>query len=283
MNDDPHGPLYSLVCTDTDPYGTWQTLLHEHTWLRAGMPGELIRLVGARPDEELPRHHHARVIRTSATNFHPLMDGDYPGMNRLLSLREWLDDERPVGTVLILDCDFVFRAPLHGRAKPGSPIAQEWHAFEVDGRWLEAWRALTDADPSTAQPITWPMLIHTSDLRRIMPRWIEVTARLRRLLDAWESDMFALIVVLAEYGLTCEMETLGAWMDWPEDFVAGAPIIHYCQPVLDSEGTKLWTKHEYEPWEPVDVDPDAAALDYCRDFLRILTRFVALQGAVRQP
>ena len=27
MIDDPHGPLYSVVCTDTNPYGTWQTEL----------------------------------------------------------------------------------------------------------------------------------------------------------------------------------------------------------------------------------------------------------------
>ena len=65
MIDDPHGPLYSVVCTDTNPYGTWQTEFLEHSWLRSGMPGELVRLVGTPNGEDLPRHATARVVRTA--------------------------------------------------------------------------------------------------------------------------------------------------------------------------------------------------------------------------
>lgn len=274
MIDDPHGPLYSVVCTDTFHYGDWQTRLLEHTWEAVGNPGQLLRLVGATPDAPLPVHAVAKVIRTGATNSHPLMEGLYAGMNRLLSLHEWLDGERPVGTVLILDCDFVFREPIDRRAEPGAPIAQEWFAFGIPDEIAEAWERLTTIPPSAVQPVTWPLLIHTSDLRRIVPRWVELTARLRAEVGAWESDMFALVIVLAEYGLTCELETLGAWMDWPEEFVAGAPIIHYCQPVLDGDGEKLWYKQDYRPWDPIEVDPSRADLDYCRDFLGILVDYV---------
>ena len=277
MNDDPHGPLYSVVCTDTNPYGTWQTEFLEHTWLRAGVPGQLLRLVGTPNGEELPRHHRARVVRTAATNSHPRLDSDYTGMNRLHSLEEWLERERPVGTVMILDCDFAFRSPIDRRADPGRPVGQWWYDFGLDGVWTEAIESVSPGIIGSVQPVTWPLLIHTSDLRRVMPRWIEVTARLRKLTGAWESDMFALTVVLAERELECELEMLAAWMPWPDDVVGDAPIIHYCQRILDVRGDTLWYKQEYTPWDELDLDPDDAELDYCRDLLRMFRRYVALR------
>lgn len=279
MIDDPHGPLYSLVCTDTNPYGTWQTEFLEHTWLRTGMPGELLRLVGTPNGEDLPRHHTARVVRTSAENTHPYLDEPYTGMNRLHSLNEWLERERPVGTALILDCDFVFRAPLARRAEPGRPIGQLWHDFAMVGDWAKTADSITPGISERVQRVTWPLLIHTSDLRRIIGRWVDVAARIRKTTGAWESDMVALTIVLAEYELTCELDMMAAWMPWPDDVVGDAPIIHYCQPVLDSDGDVLWYKQQYTPWEEVDVDPEAAELAYCRDLLKMFRRFAALRRA----
>lgn len=275
--DDPHGPLYSVVCTDTNPYGTWQTEFLEHSWLRAGMPGELLRLVGTPNGERPPVHHTARVVATAATNTHPRLESDYTGMNRLYSLAEWLEVERPVGTVLILDCDFVFRAPLDRKAMPGAPIGQLWWDQRWEGDWLDVAEAISPGIGPDLQSVTWPLLIHTSDLRRIIARWVEVTARIRKRTGGWESDMFALPIVLAEYGLTCELEMLAAWMPWPDEVVGDAPIIHYCQPVLDETGATLWYKQHYTPWDAIAVDPDAAALGYCGELLRMLERYAAIR------
>ncbi len=277
MIDDPHGPLYSVVCTDTNPYGTWQSEFLEHTWLRALMPGELIRLVGAPNGEELPTHHTARVVRTSATNTHPRLDHDYTGMNRLHSLAEWLDTERPVGTVLILDCDFAFRASLVRRAGPGRPIGQDWHDFTWSGSWGDLAEQIVTGVGPLLQAVTWPLFIHTSDLRSIIDRWVEVTARIRATTGAWESDMIALPIVLAERKLTCELEMLAAWMPWPDEVVGDAPIIHYCQPVLDDTGDTLWYKQQYTPWEPTGVEPSNAALEYCGELLTMFERYAALR------
>lgn len=282
MIDDPHGPLYSVVCTDTNPYGTWQTEFLEHSWLRAGMEGELVRLVGTPNDEALPRHRTARVVRTSASNGHPRLTEDYTGMNRLHSLGEWLERERPVGTVLILDCDFVFRAPLVRHVEPERPVGQLWWDYHPGGFWGDAVDRIVPGISSRVQRVTWPLLIHTSDLRRIIGRWTDVTARLRKETGAWESDMIALPAVLAEYGITCDLEMLAAWMPWPDDVVEGAPIVHYCQPVLDRAGETLWYKQEYDPWDDIDVDPDDAALRYCAELLVMLRRFAALRRAAHQ-
>ena len=279
MIDDPYGPLYSVVCTDTNPYGTWQAEFLEHTWLRSQMPGELIRLVGTPNGEKLPRHHVARVVRTSASNSHQRLETDYAPMNRLYSLDEWLERERPVGTVLILDCDFAFRAPIHRRAEPGKPIGQHWYDFDLGEELTGLAELISPGVSEGIQPVTWPLLIHTSDLRRIIRRWIEVTARLQQLTGMWESDMFALTIVLAEAGLRCDLEMLAAWMPWPDEVVDGAPIIHYCQPVLDGDGETLWFKQEYTPWHELGVDPDDAALRYCRELLQMFERYATLRRA----
>ncbi|MFK7918853.1 MAG: hypothetical protein AB8G14_12290 [Ilumatobacter sp.] len=280
MIDDPHGPLYSVVCTDTNPYGTWQTEFLEHTWVRANMPGELLRLVGTPNGEELPLHQTARVVRTTATNSHPRLNAEYTGMNRLHSLAYWLEHERPVGTVLILDCDFAFRAPLVTRSEPGSPIGQTWYDFTWSGHWGDLAEEISPGVRPALQAVTWPLLIHTFDLRRVIDRWVEVTARVRSQSGAWESDMIALPIVLAEYRLQCELKMLAAWMPWPDDVVGDAPIIHYCQPIRDRVGNTLWYKQQYTPWEPVDVELQDVELGYCVELLTMFQRYAALRRRV---
>lgn len=266
--------FYSLVCTDAYPGAQWQTEFLEHTWASAGQPGELVRLFAAGLDTPLPKHAHARVVRTSPANRDPVTDDEYMPYNRLFSIAEWLERERPEGTVILLDCDQVFRSPISTPAPPRRPAAQEWHGFNLDGDAGEATDALSPGTRGAVQPVTWPARIHTSDLEMLIPRWIELTRGFRQRLGAWESDMFAFAVASAELGIVYELETIAAFMNWPEEFVAGAPIVHYCQPVETPDGATLFWKHDYEPWEPLAVDPDSASLDYCRDLLRMLQSFI---------
>jgi hypothetical protein len=69
---------------------------------------------------------------------------------------------------------------------------------------------------------------------------------------------------------------LSAWTPWPEEVVAGAPILHACQPVLRDDGDVMWFKQTYSPWDEV-AEPNRAELDYCRDLLRMLNRYAALR------
>lgn len=271
--------LHAVICTDTNPYGDWQCRLLEHTWVQAGQPGELVRLVGCPNGEEAPKHARARVVATESRNSHPRAPGEYPGFNRLWSLREWLDLERPRGSILILDSDMVFRTPVRYAARPGELVVQEWYG-SADGTALADLLApFTSVDRDRIAPLTWPMVADAADLASLLPRWIELCADLREATGMWESDMVALVGSVAESDLEVRYETLAAWMNWPEDFVAGAPIIHYCQPVLDRAGERLWYKQGYTPWEPLGVDPDEAALDYCRDLLHLVDDFIT----TRQP
>lgn len=274
--------IHALVCTDTQPYANWQCQLLAHTWHSVGQAGELVRLVAAPAGGPLPTHRHARVVRTRAPNVHPRTGDHYLPYNRLFSAVEWLREEQPVGTVLLLDPDMVFRAPVAEPVPPGAPRAQRWVGFDLTGS--EAEEVLvreTGVDPSDLQGVTWPALIHTSDLEALLPLWIELTAALREATGLWESDMVAFVGAAAAQGLRFTPETIGAFVGWPEEEVAGAPIIHYCQPIEDREGRVLWTKHHYRPWDPVDVDPAEAALGYAGDLLRIVQEYVAARRGVR--
>jgi hypothetical protein len=267
--------FFTTVCTDTQPYANWQCQVLAHTLQAVGQPGELVRLVAAPQGGPLPTHHHARVVRTRAPNVHPRTGDRYVPYNRLFSILEWLQAEQPVGTVLILDPDMVFRSPVASTVEPGAPRAQPWIGFYGRGAAMACLAEATGVDLDDMQGVTWPALIHTHDLERLLPRWIELTALVREEVGAWESDMFAFIAASAECGLVYEAETLCAFTNWPEEAVAGAPILHYCKAIEARDGTPLWFKQGYRPWDPIDVDPADARLDYCRDLLVILQDFIA--------
>ncbi len=276
---DPPASVHAVVCTDTNPYGDWQCQLQEHTWHRVRQPGELVRLVATPNGEKVPSTTHARLVTTSARNDHPDAPGNYPGFNRLWSMLEWIDLERPTGSVLILDSDFVFRGPVLGHAAPGLVVVQQWYDRGAVAALQSRLAPFLGDAVGRLRPITWPLLIDVGDLRRILPRWIELTALLRRASELWESDMFGFAGAVAEAELDVRFENLGAWMNWPERFVAGAPIIHYCQEVTARDGSPMWNKRRYSPWEPLGLDPNDAALDYCRDFLHLLDDYVRLRNS----
>lgn len=248
--------IYSVVCTDVNEYVNWQCELLEYTWKRAGQPGELIRLVTCPDDTKLPAHRHARVIRIAAPS--SLTDG-YLAFGRLFALQDWLKLERPEGSVLIIDPDCVFRRPIVEEVKRRAPRAQHWVDFEPR---------------LPMQAATWPALIHTSDLGELLPRWIEATRAVRSATSRWESDMYGLVTAAAAMGLRFSLDAIAAFVNWPDELVGEAPIVHYCQDVVGADGTLIWAKRQYQPWEEVR-DGEQARHGYCRDLLQLLNECAA--------
>jgi hypothetical protein len=254
-------PIYSVSCTDASDYAHWQCELLEYSWKQVGQTGELIRLVSREDDHPLPKHHYTKVISTRFTNNHPETGDHYIPYNRLYSFQQWLNTGDQDGTVLILDPDCVFRKRVTVRVRPGTPIAQRWRGFGVGGKWG-----------------TWPALVHTDDMRRLMPRWIELTSLIRQQMNAWESDMMAFVVAAAELGIRFTEQHLAAVLNWPEGDDEEAPVIHYCQAIEAKDGSQLWFKQGYRPWQKTGADPALARLPYCGDLVAILNEYVDTQN-----
>ena len=244
--------IYSVICTDVNDYVDWQSELLEYSWKAAGQPGELLRLVTCPAETALPEQAHTRVLRVEPQPERML---GYLAFERLFAFEEWLRRERPEGTVLILDPDCVFRRAVTEGAEPGTPRAQSWVDYTPPA--------------GSTQAATWPMLIHTSDLETLLPRWISFTAAIYTATRRWESDMYGLVSAAAAIGLRFSLEQVAAFVGWPDDAVGEAPIVHYCQDVRADDGARIWSKRNYRPWEPV-ADTGRPRERYCEDLLKIL-------------
>jgi hypothetical protein len=275
---DMEEPIYSVSCTDASNYTDWQCELLEYSWKQVGQTGELVRLVSRENDHPFPEHRYTKVISTRYTNIHPDTGDRYAPYNRLFSFQQWLDAGDQNGTVLILDPDCVFRKRVTTRVRPGAPIAQRWRGFGLGGKWRETIEKISNIDVELLQDVTWPALVHTDDMRRLMPRWIELTSFIRQELNAWESDMLAFVVAAAEHGIRFTEQHLAAVLNWPEGEDEEAPIIHYCQAVEAKDGSQLWFKQRYSPWQKTGADPSRAKLPYCSDLVAILNEYVTRQN-----
>ncbi len=283
--------IYTVFSTTDSPFQQWQSELLEYSWHQAGQPGELIRLVATAGDT-LPAHRFARTIGTPLCQVDPLTGDDYAPYNKPASLLQWLRTERPDGTVLLLDPDCVFLAPIHREVSEGHPVAQRWvglsHSESAEGFALDQRFAflkqhgVTSRTPAQLGMI--PTLIHTRDLARIAARWLEVTALVRREVTdqcgrrMWESDMYAYAIVTAEAGLEHELTSLGVCTNWSPDEAPNAPIIHYCQAIESDSGDFIWSKYQYTPWGRV-AEPKRAKHEYGCNLLTLLNRCVNAQAA----
>ena len=267
--------IYSVICTDTSPNIHWQSELLEYSWSRVNQPGQLLRLVSCKSDDELPVHKYMRVIRTDPTSIHPVSGDQYLPYNRLFSFQQWLNEYQPEGTVLILDPDCVFRKPLNIEVEDGLPIGQHWQDFGINDTFRGAIESISEVIVNELPALTWPVFISCNDLRKIIARWIELTAGIRDRIERWESDMFAFVVACQEYGLNFDLQNNTAWTPWPNAKVKDASIIHYCQKIYDSAGNEIWWKQAYQPWDrPVTTEANEA---YCTDLLKLVDEHAALR------
>ena len=258
--------FYTVFSTNLAPRMQWQSDLLEYSWKRVGQQGMLIRLVATNNPVKLPRQQYAECVATRLRDSHPETGDAYPIYNKPASLLEWLYRDRPEGTVLLIDPDCVFRKPITRHVAPGFPVAQKWvdvHMRKPGSRnpfglppgfsFLKDYCARIDL--STA-PVMIPTLIHTSDLRKICARWLELCGIIRQQfrdaqgLPIWEADMYAYVATCAEYGLQHEAVSIGICSNWRPQDAAEAPIIHYCQAIMDRDGREIFSKLRYQPWTP---------------------------------
>ncbi|MEO1397376.1 MAG: PqqD family protein [Pseudomonadota bacterium] len=281
--------FYTVFSTNDCEYMQWQSDLLEHSWKKVGQEGELIRLVATQTPDVLPAQKHARCVATRSWDIHPETGDAYPIYNKPGSLLEWVYRENPKGTVLFLDPDCIFRKPVTQTVAPGYPVSQTWinqellkpsqtNPFGLGEEFSFLTKHCSRVD-LPADRVMIPTLIHTSDLRRIAARWLELCRVVRdnfRHADGsmlWEADMFAYVAACAEYGLRHEATNLGVATNWDPELMPDAPIIHYCQTVYDVDGDELFNKRTYKPWSSVEAKSEAAQY-YGRDLVNAVDAYI---------
>ena len=177
--------IFTVFVAGNGPANEWRAQLLEYSWRRLRQPGELVRLTPARSGETLPTHLTARVVRALPWNPHPYTGDPYPGYETPAALMEWLFREKIDGTVVLLGSQNVFQHPIRQEASRRKVRAMSWpdlprgegpFGLSEEFRFLECYCVNREL---ALPPVRPPFIVHSSDLRRIAARWLELTAIIR--------------------------------------------------------------------------------------------------------
>jgi hypothetical protein len=274
--------ISSVVTTTAEEQAQWQADLLEYSWGQVRQPGELVRLVAVGPVDELPRHHHARVVDTLKWSPHPYTGDLYPAYNTAGGLLEWQTVEDVEGTILLLEPHCVFMSKVASEVEPGGAQGTRWvglprgngpFGLSAEFRFLDA--VCVDRT-LPLQPVRLPALIHSDDLRKITARWLELTSIIRAETAAGgqvplsDAHRIAYVIAAAEADVPHRVTDLGANTDVSE---LGSPLLDYSKPIASNNGGVLWDLNTYRAWQA--VEPARAAAGAGKAFLALLADYVA--------
>lgn len=276
--------IYTAFSTSGNENTQWQAELLEYSWGRARQPGELVHLVDQGPGHRAPRHRLARVVETQRWSPHPYTGDLYPPYQKAAGLLEWLFVEQVEGTVLLLESTSVFRTPVSDEVKPGQARATAWpelpraagpFGLGPDFKFLEGFcvdRALE------LSAVGLPVLIHSTDLRKIVARWLELMSIIRAETAGSargplpEADKIAYVIAAAEARIPHTVAELGASTETDATQAPAAPILDYHRPIPSLDGSVGWDAGTYRDWAP--VQPESAKPGLGREFLSMLAELL---------
>ena len=276
--------IHTVFCASATDALQWQSELLEFSWRSVRQPGELVRLVASDPGGALPQHRLAHVVPTIRWSPHPYTGDRYAGYQQSASLLDWLFEEGVDGTILLVEPDCVFRAPVEVEVEPGHAVASPWDglprvdltpfALGPDYQFLERFCVNRSLLPAA---VTLPLLVHSRDLRRIAPRWLELTGIIREELrgkpiDASDADRIAYAVAAAEAEVEHEVRNFVlATGSGDGDAERHAPILSYAEPIESQDGQVVFDKRSYRPWQMPETH--SAAAPGGRELLALLANF----------
>ncbi len=211
---------YVLYSTSNTHYQSWQCDLLEFSYVMTGQSGKLICLCSEGENGNLPPRA-SRVAEVVALPSYMKNDktGDFWGIaNKVCSLKAWIEDGSLEGSVMFVDPDMIFLDKIDLSVSEGTVIGQRWPEPVVANYEIFDKYCRTNRDRITLESIfMYPYIMHTTDIRRTIERYVELSYEIRSKENKWESDMYALIIVAAEYGLQIKTkDSLGVCSHWPE-------------------------------------------------------------------
>jgi hypothetical protein len=289
--------IHTIYSMSNSPYQDWQADLLDWSFVRSGQPGSLIRLCSA--DSHFPERPHSRstVGETLLTPNYAQFDWPYcrfwrfnipifpfrrkiewpvmnkPGALKYLFENRVFDDE---DTLIFLDPDMVFAKPWIPRLDRGNVCGQKW--FGYTRSYCEQSSIHPEFCPETQDEcIMYPYAIRAGDLKGVLTdiehfsREGYKKATRDNVGGSWMSDMPAFQTAMTKHGLVMQPhENVGLCNNWENNDDPDAPILHYCQPMLDDQGNQFWRKWDYVPWE-MPPCPSLATNRVDREVLHMLS------------
>ncbi len=274
--------IVTVFVTGNSAAEQWRAELLEHSWIATGQSGELVRLVASTADTPLPMHSVARVVRTMPYCPHPYINDDFYGHNVPAALLEWLFRERVDATLLVVEAESVLLEPVTQEVTAGEAIGNTWRnwprgdtgapfGLAKDFEKLQDYCVNSKLKPPK---VSFPVLIHSSELKKFAARWLELTTLIRcevqcpagKIRDA---HLIAYSIAAAEHRVAHAARKLAVSQN---DRKVDRPLLSYRMPVESPKGEIVWDPEVYTPWS--EVDPAAAAAGAGRRFLAELQAYV---------
>ena len=269
--------IYSVFCPTDDVALPWRGQLLGYSWARARQPGELVQLVASGRQTAAPCHPLARVLETQRWSPHPYTGDPYPAYQRAAALLEWLFVERIEGTVLVLETSSVFRAPVPDEVRSGQARGTAWAELpRGDGPFglgpgFEFLSGVCVDRALALSPVKLPVLIHSTDLRKLVARWLELTSIIRAETGGAADGPFAdaanlaYVIAAAEARIPHSTAELG--------------LLDCGRPIPSTDGALAWDAATYQSWS--SVHPESVPPGPDREFLSLLAELVERRG--REP
>ena len=276
--------IITVFTTGNTQRDQWQAELLEDSWRSCGQPGELLRLVASPADDSLPRHHFARVLRTMPWNPHPWTGDRYPQYNKAASLMEWLFSESVDATLLLLEPESIMLSPVNNEIAPGEAVGNSWPKMPIGGDGPFGLSALFKNVQAYCvnrklklSQVRFPLLIHSHDLKKIAPRWLELTGLIRSSVDhsnPRDADRIAYAIAAAEYQVAHTSKKLA---NSHADKSIGDSIYNFRGRITDRKKAVVWDSDSYIPWDACYQEKARSGAG--REFLAWLQEIVMLRAS----
>lgn len=158
-------------------------------------------------------------------------------------------------TLVFLDPDMVFSKPWTPVFDPGTVFGQKWIGYSKP--YCERSSCHPELCPETDNDcVMYPFAIKAGDLKNMVTDIEHFAlegykiALSNGVSGHWMSDMPAFQTAMTKHELVMyPHDNIGLCNNWENRNDPDAPILHYCQPMLDHNGNRIWWKWNYIPWE----------------------------------
>jgi hypothetical protein len=248
---------YIIVSTSKCNYQAWQIRLLNWSRKRVNQEGKLIVLLSE--DEghknENPKFEYnspdVEVIELPdwASKWKEEHDDWWGGIPNKYESFNWLAAYYPFkdsDILIFLDPDMIFLEPVNIRPRKNQIVGQNWQGYQPLPNW-----------PVEKQAFMYPFVLRFSTLKMIKEHFKNYCFKIRKEINRWESDMWALDYASKANNIDIKyVPRLGVCTAWKDnDNTAPSPIIHYPNVIESKKGKKIFFKQDYtfQPDQKIEI------------------------------